>query len=674
MPCPRGELTGRGLGAHCRAQSAEHAQRQLRATGRDRPERARPQHRPRRRAAAGRRWRPCGRALLPPAAGRPPLAATSNGTCGWNATAPSTPCRPTWATSPCCCTTCAATGEPELAALGLRDLRGWLAGHAPGRRLADHAWPGGRPPPGRSPPGRSSSGLLPADVGELLASPRPHRCDPGGAVGRRGRARRSTRIDGDEPEQLRDRLILELLYGTGIRVAELVGLDLADLDRGRRVLRVIGKGDKQRTVPYGVPADAALQPLAGPTAGRPGRRRPPDRRCCSAGAAAGSTSAPPGAVVNRVTAGLAGGSGLSPHGAAAQRGHPPARRRRRPARRAGTARPRQPGHHPDLHPRLGGPAAGQLLPGPPAGLIGSTPHQPSAGRPASGTGSSRATAAAGPPRAAEQLQRVEVVRRRAGRPSAGSSPARQPRCCPVDRPIRWPARTCWPRRPRRLHRLVLGADPVRVQHHHAPRGRPPGRRTGPPRPRLPAPRRRPARARSTPRWPARYRSRRRVERSQHPRPCRPPAAGIAAGCSRPTAAATGSAPDDRRPAAPGRLAGSTASVPGQGGSQHCPGSGSHRLIQHPARPRPVSRPADRRICGQRAARPAVHNGLGRATGRLTVRPISVGEHAGARLNPAPGASRVTSRARLPITSDAGRRPTSVRLDRAGRRPRHPAPG
>ena len=56
---------------------------------------------------------------------------------------------------------------------------------------------------------------------------------------------------------------------TGIRVSELVGLDLADIDRSRRVLRVLGKGNKQRTVPFGLPADAALarrsaRPARGP--------------------------------------------------------------------------------------------------------------------------------------------------------------------------------------------------------------------------------------------------------------------------------------------------------------------------------------------------------------------------------------------------------------------------
>lgn len=58
---------------------------------------------------------------------------------------------------------------------------------------------------------------------------------------------------------LRDTAIMELLYATGIRVGELCGLDVGDLDEGRRTIRVLGKGSKERTVPVGIPAVRAVE-------------------------------------------------------------------------------------------------------------------------------------------------------------------------------------------------------------------------------------------------------------------------------------------------------------------------------------------------------------------------------------------------------------------------------
>jgi len=63
---------------------------------------------------------------------------------------------------------------------------------------------------------------------------------------------------GDDPLTSRDRAILEVLYGAGLRVSELTGLDWVDVDLAERTLRVLGKGSKERLVPIGRPACKAL--------------------------------------------------------------------------------------------------------------------------------------------------------------------------------------------------------------------------------------------------------------------------------------------------------------------------------------------------------------------------------------------------------------------------------
>jgi integrase/recombinase XerC len=65
--------------------------------------------------------------------------------------------------------------------------------------------------------------------------------------------------DDQDALHLRDRAMLELLYASGIRVGELVGLDIDDVDFGSNLVRVMGKGVKERTVPFGGPAATALQ-------------------------------------------------------------------------------------------------------------------------------------------------------------------------------------------------------------------------------------------------------------------------------------------------------------------------------------------------------------------------------------------------------------------------------
>jgi len=160
----------------------------------------------------------------------------------------------------------ARRGKTRLEDVGLADLRAWLAemhesGRSPAtmaRRAASirsfFAWarrtglisedPAARlqaPRHGKSLP----AVLQRQQVGRLLDEPRGGRIDEG--------------TDDDDDIELRNSAMLELLYATGLRVGELVGLGLGDIDFGRRTVRVRGKGDKERVVPFGAPAAAALE-------------------------------------------------------------------------------------------------------------------------------------------------------------------------------------------------------------------------------------------------------------------------------------------------------------------------------------------------------------------------------------------------------------------------------
>ncbi|WP_448004980.1 tyrosine-type recombinase/integrase [Agromyces bauzanensis] len=104
-------------------------------------------------------------------------------------------------------------------------------------------------------------GLMAADPGLRLKAPRAQRTLPRVVTERAladALAALADRAAGGDPVAVRDVAIAELLYASALRVSELVGLDLADVDRRRRTVRVTGKGAKERVVPYGAPAARAL--------------------------------------------------------------------------------------------------------------------------------------------------------------------------------------------------------------------------------------------------------------------------------------------------------------------------------------------------------------------------------------------------------------------------------
>jgi integrase/recombinase XerC len=156
------------------------------------------------------------------------------------------------------------------------------------------------------------TGLLPADVAAPLASPKAHRELP--TVLRAEQAAELVLAPGEEasPVLLRDRALLELLYGTGVRVGELCGLDLGDVDQARRVIRVLGKGGKERSVPYGLPAQRAMEDWL--RLGRPSLAGPASGSALLVGARGGRLQP---TMARRIVGGYARAAGLpatSPHG------------------------------------------------------------------------------------------------------------------------------------------------------------------------------------------------------------------------------------------------------------------------------------------------------------------------------------------------------------------------
>lgn len=104
-------------------------------------------------------------------------------------------------------------------------------------------------------------GYLDSDVAARLVTPQINRHLPDVVTPSRAGELVEAEInpDSDGPEAARDRAMLELMYATGMRVAELTGLDVDDVDTKQGLARVTGKGNKQRVVPFGESAKAAVE-------------------------------------------------------------------------------------------------------------------------------------------------------------------------------------------------------------------------------------------------------------------------------------------------------------------------------------------------------------------------------------------------------------------------------
>ncbi len=104
---------------------------------------------------------------------------------------------------------------------------------------------------------------LDKDVGATLATPKGHRTLPevlGIGDAKIAMESMATRASEEEtPQSLRDVAMVEILYATGARVAELCGLNLGDIDYNRQTIQVLGKGNKERVIPMGNPAMRALK-------------------------------------------------------------------------------------------------------------------------------------------------------------------------------------------------------------------------------------------------------------------------------------------------------------------------------------------------------------------------------------------------------------------------------
>ena len=139
-----------------------------------------------------------------------------------------------------------APGSVKRCASTIRGFYGWLDTHGVplGARRGDSILRLRHP----KAPARLPRFLTEEEAAALLAA----------APSRRSRGPGAGGGAGEDPEALRDRALLELLYGAGLRVAEAVGCDVSDLDLGQQHVGVTGKGERPRIALYGAPARAAL--------------------------------------------------------------------------------------------------------------------------------------------------------------------------------------------------------------------------------------------------------------------------------------------------------------------------------------------------------------------------------------------------------------------------------
>lgn len=204
-------------------------------------------------------------------------------------------------------------GATTLADIDLSTLRGWLASMATAHRSRStlarrgaavrtfFAWATRSELVATDPAVRLATARAASPLPTVLrVAPVTHMLDAAGE-----------RAEDDDAIHLRDWALLELIYATGVRVGEVVGADLADADPSERTIRVVGKGDKERVVPFGRPAELALR--AWLDRGRPQLAQPTSPKAVFLGRRGGRLDQRQARAVVHQAAALAGVDDVAPH-------------------------------------------------------------------------------------------------------------------------------------------------------------------------------------------------------------------------------------------------------------------------------------------------------------------------------------------------------------------------